>query len=368
MKDESKITIEPIEFNENEQLVEEEKENDIILQYSSLVSWFYQFVGFFALYHATLFQPYRHFSVQTSLLLLIGMLLCCLAIEFLLGMYGEKNINFFRGLLNGFGLYTLHILPYMSEHTSLLLKLLMLLSGGYLIGCFIICLIRKKINIKSICKSLHTVFKLFSLGSLIFFLGLGRNFFVDGMFYPREENYSKYYVENEFDVEELAIIETEQYKLLGESERVSLFNQFYETENNNLGFDQKLTLKVGNLDEPYKSQFDRNCKILTLDRRHLMEDDPYEVIETIVHELYHYYQYRLITLYERGVPCKYVYLECFSKLHSWGDELRLLRRTVGYDNLCFENTLLEADAKEYTEMRLQTYREFIKNQYDNDAY
>lgn len=273
-------------------------------------------------YTCLLFIPLDGFSVEKSKLILI----LCMVIASVIGTAIRwKKFMTSRGVLAdiviGLGIYT--ILAYREYYSGWIKKILivfLVLSIAYCVYIFtrksrgqILTEIknkyRKRIVIKSrilrtlnmsglILGALMTVFMVPISFIRIFYGGI----MVSDAKYSSTRGFDNNYLENEFslsnNINSISKIRFKsQWDPLTTSEKLNVLQDICNCELNYWGMDFEVTVVMDDLEERTLGSYCDFERCITIDKQHLENDNPEEILETVLHETYHSWEHCLLRLY-----------------------------------------------------------------------
>lgn len=166
----------------------------------------------------------------------------------------------------------------------------------------------------------------------------------------------KYTIENNIEV--LTRLNSENWEQLDLNDRVDVLQTIANIEADYLGLTNELNVKLVKTDENVVATYtDKNhtinVNILCLDRM-----SSCEMLNTVLHEAYHGYQYRLCDAYH-SVGDEYKTLRAFANVPSYEKEFR--NYTYGSDNwYTYYRQECESRARYYAEEREYDYFEAIR--------
>lgn len=220
----------------------------------------------------------------------------------------------------------------------------------------------KKRIIKARCKrfghSLYMITGFFSLVLVAVFMaadlfdvslgGLGR--------------YAAYNLQREADAavymyeEELALLHEDQWQSAGQDEKRQCLETVIQIETAYLGLSHEVSLRINKIDGSALGYYNSFYQEITIDADHVNEDSARKCLETILHEMYHGYQYDLCEVYD-AVSEKYRNLLDLRKASNYIYEF-VKHESGEEDYFKYASQESETDAREYARERAEMYIAF----------
>lgn len=110
------------------------------------------------------------------------------------------------------------------------------------------------------------------------------------------------YTENEYsltaNIDSISKIRNErEWKQLDIAQRLQVLQDICQCEENYFGLEHQVRVVMDDLDEYTLASYNDSEKLITIDRQHLENDNPKDICETILHEMFHMYEHSLCKLY-----------------------------------------------------------------------
>lgn len=336
--------------------------------------WFHSF-GIFRCLHA--------FTRKESVILLLALIVCSIALDTIVEISKMLNgkptgfVDSYIGAASGFGIYLL--LSYYSVMKTAVLSTIIIALVGCTIYSSLLFLrkIRNKHNVKtvllrrlnrSIQGSKTIVISILTIVAIT--MGI-LNLFGFGILRPaaasvaKIDNTDSWTIAN--NIETLALLRENEWVLLSPQEKLNVLQVVANNEANYLGL-HELTVVASNLHENTLADYNDNEHLITLDINHLYYGSPSDVLDSVLHESRHGYQYRLIELYlstDRSLQSlrlfneTEVYISEFADYADGEDEDTWVEY---YTQQC------ERDAREYAAQGVQEYYARINEYYASNNH
>lgn len=293
-----------------------------ISMYECITEHFYWIITMFFFYKWLLFIPLDALSVKKSRILLV---LCILVASFVGIILRWKKCMTSKGVIAdiifGTGIYT--ILAYRKYYDNWM-KIVILISICLLIVNVIIVFLRKsrgrylfqirdehrkKFILKTRCIKVIN-FTGLMLGVAMFVLTvpiLYNRIFNGGIAvaYLKESNISGFdsnYTENELsltsNIESISKIRSrESWEPLTTQEKLNVLKDVCNCERNYWGMSYDVSIVMDDLAEGTWGAYCDTERRIIIDKQHLENDDPEDILSTVLHEMYHAYEHNLVRLY-----------------------------------------------------------------------
>ena len=150
--------------------------------------------------------------------------------------------------------------------------------------------------------------------------------------------------------EVLVNLEESRWEPLSTEQRLDLLRVLVKIEQAHLGLPDDVTLHADFLRENVLGQMNPRTNRITVDLDHLKNDDPRDVVDTVLHECRHIYSNQLAKLYQSAAP-EFRRLQVFAGVDQYAAEYD------NYINGCEGNEeeyyfqSIEMDAREYAAFR-----------------
>ena len=110
--------------------------------------------------------------------------------------------------------------------------------------------------------------------------------------------------------DELVYLKKENYKNLTREERLKYLKVLLECSLKSLGCSQEISLVSEAMNKNIDGYFDGNNMLIALNNENLMQDSPYTIICTVLHESYHAYQYECVRyMKDNNIDDTFLYYE-----------------------------------------------------------
>lgn len=169
--------------------------------------------------------------------------------------------------------------------------------------------IRKKLIIKvRITNILNQAGLVLGILSLLLILPISYNRIFNGGIVMADAKYSlgsgfdTNYTENEysltFNIDNIAKIRNEEvWSKLNVTQRLQVLQDICCCEENYFGLEHQVRVVMDDLDEYTLASYNDSEKLVIIDKQHLENDNPKDVCETLLHEMFHAYEHDLVRLY-----------------------------------------------------------------------
>jgi len=275
-------------------------------------------------------------------------------------------------LLLGFGIYT--VLAYKKSFGKLItvvMSVVAFLSIIYLMLDLSRPIRKKRIKNRIILRRLHQgYFVTISLiaigfGTIMVSLGIrglfGNNIQVSSVkAHPAELVHSEVIHQN---MDTILLLQETKWIGLSVQEKLDVMQRVVNIESGYLGMSTELNVGATNQHEGKNLGFyDDRTHTISIVLSHLENDLASEVLNTVLHESYHGYSYRLVDAYEQ-VDDQSKQLAAYRVAKYYKDELsHYVSGSDGNNNFDdYYNQRCEADAREYAKIAVQDYYDRIEN-------
>lgn len=179
------------------------------------------------------------------------------------------------------------------------------------------------------------------------------------------EGFDKDYTENEFsltaNIDVISKIRTpETWEPLSADEKLEVLQRICDCEANYFGIETPVAVVMNELDEHILGEYNNFERRITINRIHLENCKPEEILNTILHEYYHHWQYTLINLWLNASESDKklrVFEHCeeyLNELANYQDERDSFEEYVRY-----YTQYLERDARQYAAQTVKEYYDEI---------
>lgn len=319
-------------------------------------SFFWSLIVYFV-FENTLLRPLFSLSLTTSRLLLW----LITAAEIALDIYFSKTNNrtltqIFLNFIFIYGTYV--VVTYWNDEKTLIL---ILLAPALLIFAFFICFVIKATSKYRVKKALFGLKQIFTLALaaivvLIYLNSLLGNPLFSNHISPQKsvkvsDETDEWTIKNNVDT--LKLFEESSWVKLNTKERTNLLQTVANIENRYLGISRPLniTIKYTVDENDYISSYLDESSLIYVNSYYLDHFTGYEMLESVLHECYHAYQYELIKVYNSA---ENKHLALFEDVPKYIDEFNNYKNGDGYSS-----QLCEKNARKYAAYGLKDYKDKI---------
>lgn len=284
----------------------------------------------FMLYSRILFKPIGDWSLKKSYITLVIIILFIIPFFVVLECKKRRNhYSIFLNIFSAFGLYI--ILSYIDTRKKLIFFILnisiclSLLSIDRIMNQKVICKKHiKKVIFKRIQNSLIATNMIFGIGMAFIIVIVSIDTFLvkntsktdieikDINNFPAEERD----LDNNYDTIEL--LRPNRWEKLSTDEKITVLQTICTIEQEYLGLPNKLSLTAINIDNGVLGNYyDNPYPHININLKHLESDDSKSVLNTVLHEIYHSFQYRLCDAYDKINDEKLKTLRAFRKVYLY---------------------------------------------------
>lgn len=356
-----------------------------ITPYECITEHFYWIITIFFLYKSLLFIPLDYLSVRKSRILLV---LCILVASFVGIILRWKKCMTSKSVIAdtifGAGIYT--ILAYRKYYDNWMKKVILISICMLTINALIVFLRksrgrylfqirdehRKKFILKTRCIKV-TNFTGLMLGVAMFVLTmpiLHNRIFNGGIAvaYLKESNiggFDNNYTENELSLtsnfDSISLLRSrESWEPLTTQEKLNVLQDVCNCEKNYWGMSYDVSIVMDDLADRTWGSYSDNERRITIDKQHLENDDPADILSTILHEMYHSQEHNLVRLYLDSTEAQRkmrVFLNCNEYLKEMAD---YQDGGTNYESFMrYYCQYMERDSRSYAKEAVQTYYEEI---------
>lgn len=132
-----------------------------------------------------------------------------------------------------------------------------------------------------------------------------------------KNNLSEQTIANNMDT--ILLLQEDEWEKLSAQERLDVLQAVANIEQRYLGLPNELNVGVANLDADILGYYTDKTHEIIVSADSLLYDSPWEVLDTICHEAYHSYQYRLVEALN-GADENSKNLRIFRKAYTYADE------------------------------------------------
>lgn len=157
------------------------------------------------------------------------------------------------------------------------------------------------------------------------------------------------------NIEVISKLDQSTWETLDREKRLEVLQVVANVERRYLGLPNPLTVETKDLNDNELGHYNEETYTIVIDTGHLENGEAARVLNTICHEAYHSYEFRLVDVYlntepeNRNLMCFYkssIYYEEFQDYHSGHDS---------EDKAEYYYQLVEVDAREYAKTAVQEY-------------
>ncbi len=170
------------------------------------------------------------------------------------------------------------------------------------------------------------------------------------------------------DMASISKIREKEWRKLRFNEKVAVCQNIVDIERRYLGIPYRIILHTDKLNDSISGCYSHNLKRITLKTRFVYKASGREILEVVLHEIYHSHQYCILDLYHAlGDIDKNLFL--FSKAKAYESEFNNYISAED-NNDRYQKQLVEIEANEYAIYRSREYynrifRHYRKNTYDH---
>lgn len=155
------------------------------------------------------------------------------------------------------------------------------------------------------------------------------------------------------NMDTILLLQEDEWEKLSAQERLNVLQTVANIEQRYLGLPNELNVGVANLDADILGYYTDETHEIIVSADSLLYDSPWEVLDTICHEAYHSYQYRLVEALD-GADENSKNLRIFRKAYTYADEFTSYKD--GSTDFCGYYTQdCENDARDYAEDAVSDY-------------
>ena len=255
-------------------------------------------------YRSLLFRCVPQHTLTESKLILLGFVLVFSAVGILFQMQNNRNgMGVILDLVLGYGAYT--VLTYWPIYPRLI-KICLVAAGilSLLYAALVLC--RRMRSRKYVLKILRRRLGLVAFMSkkivgmsLALIMGgsgasvlFGSSLLKSDVRPATKTNLSEQTIANNMDT--ILLLQEDEWEKLSAQERLDVLQTVANIEQRYLGLPNELNVGVANLDADILEYYTDKTHEIIVSADSLLYDSPWEVLDTICHEAYHSYQYRLV--------------------------------------------------------------------------
>ena len=314
-------------------------------------------------YKNILFRCVGNASFFESKVVLWSGIVICSIIGICINMKRNRNyLSIAQNISIAFGIYA--IITYMSICPKFI-GILLLAMSALLTTCIVLILFRRipnrkrakniiKKRFQNILKSGRTII---SMGCAVLLIALGGSVIFRSSILQAFANEAKQEVKGEYTIsnkmEELQNLKADTWGKLTVQEKLNVLQIVANIERNYLGLPNELIVGAANLSENLNAYYNNQTHEIVLNMDYVLEASSWQLVQTVCHESYHSYQYRLIEVYD-GADESNKELKVFDNVKDYKNEFT--NYVNGEEDLYgYANQKCESDAREYAENGLYEY-------------
>ena len=317
-----------------------------------------------AWYRGLLFRNIEHCTSSTSKLVLWGLVLIFTFLGTILDIkHHRKSRNVFFNVVMGYGIYT--ALTYIHIYSTLINTVL--LCTAVSIAAFVAILIyirqrnlrshryRVKLNFMS---ALLFAQKITGIGLFLIIIVTGVNRLVNPFLLKAnnstasKQNIEEQTIENNMDT--LVVLYDGTWEALTVQERIDVLQTVANIEQRYLGLPHELIVGAANTDDNEAGCYNDKTHRIVVSMDCLFNYSPDYMVNTICHEAYHAYQYRLVDLWMNADQDSRS-LKIFRRIRSYAEEFKNYT-DIEDDLYSYYTQRCESDARDYADDAEWDYR------------
>lgn len=313
-----------------------------------------------AWYKSILFRCLEGCTFRKSKLVLWGLLVVFLLVGML--MKRKNSFRVFLNLATAYGIYT--VLAYFQFRKNLYIAVLIVLIGLSVANAVFVMgrkigdrQRRRRILQRRLEKTVLATQTLFGLGFAMILYVSGINLFSGAALLKPSvqavlpEKVSEQTIANNIDT--ILLLQEECWEELTVKERLNVLQTVANIEQRYLGIQNELNVGAANMDESTLGFYSDATHEIVLNMDSLQKDSPWVLLDTVCHEAYHSYQYRVMDAYLAAEE-DFRALQYFRKAAKYAEELTDYIKAEE-DVYAYYTQQCEADAREYGESAVEDY-------------
>lgn len=314
-------------------------------------------------YKTLLFRCVSNLTLTQSMFCLCGFILFCTIVEIYLRFRNRRTaVGVALDIIIPYGIYT--VLVYAKIWPELIIGVLIvavILSAIYtmlIMGQKVKNRWRYKLILKRRMKRALISFQtVVAIGMAVIMVTFGINMFWGSTIMraaPANVTMSISYAQNVSDnMDTVLKLKEEIWTGLSVQERLDVLQVIAQIERSYLGISSELIVGVANLDENILGYYNDGTHEIVINLESLLNDEVYEVLDTLCHEVYHSYQHRLADVYN-SADANTQNLKLFKDLSSYVEELNDYKSGIE-DYYTYYTQEIESDAREYAKYSVYDY-------------
>ncbi len=339
------------------------KSRNFLSKFEFVYEQFFLTIVTWIIYKRILFRCLPACSFFESKLILLGIIATQYIVKFVMKKIGNRNeVSISFDLISGYGIYT--VLTYYQIRRTLVMNCLIIF--GILSIIYSILIMSQKIkNRKEIGRTLcGRIVRIVSATQK--FMGMGFTFImlVSGINILFGSSIMKSKVNPETrastngqlssnKMETLILLQEDSWSMLTIQERLDVLQTVANIERKYFGLPNELNIGAANLNEGIMGYYSDKTHEIILSMDSLLYDSPWILLDTVCHEAYHSYQYRMVDAWQGADECN-KNLKLFSNANSYASEFN--NYIEGDENFCdYYSQDCESDARKYAEDSVADY-------------
>ena len=318
----------------------------------------------FILYYRTFFRCLGTHTLKVSIWILIGIVLSCMTVGIIMSVVvmreTDSYLSVFRNVAAGFIVYT--FICYWNERTTVFLAFI----GGVLAFEILNLFFTKRMikasknskeRRKRVNQAVSGSINILTIGMIVFLVSLYAQLLLShtvlkpSVVAERLEG-SDYDTMFESNRNTLELLDEEKWKSLSSQERLNVAKVVADLECCYLGIGDPVPVEASELDDSTLAEFDDHKRIITINTKNLEERRAEQVLDSVLHEIHHYYASLLCILYEDASD-EFKNLAIFKNqnVDKYSEEFSAYIDGNGSDFEAYENQELEKAARQYARSR-----------------
>lgn len=184
---------------------------------------------------------------------------------------------------------------------------------------------------------------------------------INGEDNKKYDNWSDYELSK--NIASISLLRSEKtWQPLTIQEKINVLQDVCNCESNYWGIDSLIHIVVNDLDNSLLGSYNDKERIILIDKQHIEQDTPEKILATVLHEMYHAWEYCLVRLYLDSNEVQQR-LSIFNHCDKYVQEIEDYVTSDGdfESYMAYSSQYLEKDANEYSKQALlKYYREIDK--------
>lgn len=333
-------------------------------EFAFSVAW--KFVIGFIWYKNLLFRVLLHHDLYESLKTLLIMSLVSLLIYTIIFRRWKNGWTAIACFVMPFGIYT--VITYAA--TSPIFIRIVTVSAFVLSTAYTVLLLTRKVNNKSkktlvriyknrIYRCVYSISCIMTVAMIFFMVGIGgKSYFGTGLVSSTIEPEAFNQESDDLDILESnmdAVVNLlpSKWERLSTREKINVLQIVCNVECHYLGINDAVTIQGDNLSPYTLGTYSDALKLIQINLDHIENDPVEEVLSSLLHEIYHSYEYRLVDAYNSVTPE-------YRNLRMFRDATHYSQETDNYinpreDYYGYMSQRLEMDSETYAEYGVAEY-------------